>query len=125
MSARDEKGPAPGAIAIAAVLGLSAAAVLWAWLALGAPETGAGGGPPGQPGGEARPFEESRSAAELAARKRAWLSSFGWVDREKEIARIPIERAFDILIERAAKAAKEREEEAKEDAAQEKKEPGK
>jgi hypothetical protein len=105
--------------ATAAVIALGGLATLWAWLALAA-----------RPGADerreplpdaARPFVEVRAAQDLAVRKRALLASYGWVDREKRIVRIPIERAFEIAVERAAKAAKEREEEAKD----EKKEPGK
>lgn len=101
--------------AIAAVLILAGLAVLWAWLALGAEE------PRPAAGDETRPFDESRGAADLAARKRALLACYGSVDREKGIVRIPIERAMEMAIERAAKAAKEREEEMKEEAKEEKK----
>jgi hypothetical protein len=35
--------------------------------------------------------------AELAARKRAQLDGYGWVDREQGIVRIPVEKAMEIL----------------------------
>lgn len=41
---------------------------------------------------------------ELRARKRAVLESYGWVDRDAGIARIPIERAMRLLLERHGKA---------------------
>ena len=38
--------------------------------------------------------------AEHRRREREQLEAYGWVDRKKGIARIPIERALDILAER-------------------------
>jgi hypothetical protein len=36
------------------------------------------------------------NAQELARRDRAWLDSYGWVDRDKGVARIPIDRAIEL-----------------------------
>ena len=38
--------------------------------------------------------------AALQAREEKQLTSYGWVDREKEVVRIPIDRAMDLLVER-------------------------
>jgi hypothetical protein len=37
---------------------------------------------------------------ELRAREEAALTSYGWVDREAGRARIPVERAMELLLER-------------------------
>jgi hypothetical protein len=39
---------------------------------------------------------------ELRAEEEALLSSYGWVDRERGVVRIPIERAIEVLAARAA-----------------------
>ncbi len=41
---------------------------------------------------------------ELHAEEDAILGSYGWVDQEKQIVRIPIERAMEILVERGLPA---------------------
>lgn len=43
-----------------------------------------------------RPPPELR---ELRAREEQLLGSYGWVDREKQIVRIPIERAMQLIVE--------------------------
>jgi hypothetical protein len=55
----------------------------------------------------AREFRQSRlitrpgaSLAELRAAEDSDLNSYGWVDRKSGIARIPIERAMQLLLER-------------------------
>jgi hypothetical protein len=103
-----------GGKAIAAILGLAGLAAAWGALALREPEAPEAALPASLAAALERPFEESHAARDLAARKRALLSSYGWVDRERGTVRIPIERAIDLSIARAAKAAKEREDEAKE-----------
>jgi hypothetical protein len=42
-------------------------------------------------------FAEQRRTEPLNARKRRELSSYGWVDRERGIVRIPIEQAIDLV----------------------------
>jgi hypothetical protein len=37
---------------------------------------------------------------QIAREQEQMLTSYGWVDRQKGIARIPIERAIDLLVER-------------------------
>jgi hypothetical protein len=56
-----------------------------------------GASPPSGPSLQAEPRVDLRSW--LAAR-REQLEGYGWVDREAGIARIPIERAMQILLER-------------------------
>jgi hypothetical protein len=42
--------------------------------------------------------------AEMRAAEEKTLRSYGWVDKQKGVARIPIERAMELLAERAAPA---------------------
>ena len=42
-------------------------------------------------------------AAELRARDRATLSSYAWIDKEKGVVRLPIDRAVELLIEESGK----------------------
>jgi hypothetical protein len=45
-----------------------------------------------------------RDMEELRAREDAILSSYGWVDRQAGIGRIPIDRAVDLLLEEGLQA---------------------
>ena len=61
---------------------------------------------PSSPGPAADPLERSlvertRGGLDLRARQRAALESYGWVDRDAGVARIPIDRAIDLTVERA------------------------
>jgi hypothetical protein len=57
-----------------------------------------------------------RDMAELRARDRAALTTYGWVDESAGIARIPVDRAIDILADEAAEErAKEKTNEAEEE----------
>ena len=47
-----------------------------------------------------------KNLAELRAEEEAELSSYGWIDRTNQIVRIPIERAMELMAQRAAKEAK-------------------
>ena len=47
-----------------------------------------------------------RDMQELRAREAATLSSYGWVDRQAGIARIPIDRAIDLVLEKGLPVAK-------------------
>jgi hypothetical protein len=42
----------------------------------------------------------NRDFAEFRAQQERRLKSYGWVDREKKIAHIPVDRAMDLVIER-------------------------
>jgi hypothetical protein len=59
---------------------------------------------PGKPPRLAAPVELQTLPAEdiatFRAKKRELLSSYGWVDREHGIARVPIERAMALLAQR-------------------------
>ena len=44
-------------------------------------------------------FDEHRPDRTLDASKRRELTSYGWVDREHGVARIPIDRAMDLVVE--------------------------
>ena len=46
------------------------------------------------------PYDPKAYLAEFRARERKALTTYGWVDREKGIAHVPIDRALDILAER-------------------------
>ena len=59
---------------------------------------------PPEPRVEVHPWEQIR---ELRAREEQTLDSYGWVDREKGIVRIPIDRAIDLTIERGLPVRKE------------------
>ena len=50
-------------------------------------------------GVEQTPIWDARRGEALVARQRLQLESWGWVDRDAGIARIPIERAMDIVVE--------------------------
>jgi hypothetical protein len=53
--------------------------------------------PPPEPRLQSAPV---RDMEELRAREDSILSSYGWVDRQAGIGRIPIDRAFDLLLEK-------------------------
>jgi hypothetical protein len=59
-------------------------------------------GPDGAPEAEKRPV-----ARELREADRKALESYGWVDREKKVVRVPIGRAMDLVAREAAKAGSE------------------
>jgi hypothetical protein len=46
-----------------------------------------------------------RDMQELRAQETATLSSYGWVDRQAGIARIPIDRAIDLVLEKGLPVA--------------------
>lgn len=46
-----------------------------------------------------------RDMAELDARQRALLESYGWVDRQKGVVRIPIDRGIELMATRGLRAA--------------------
>jgi hypothetical protein len=50
-------------------------------------------------GVEQTPIWDARRGEALLARQRLQLESWGWVDRDAGIARIPIERAMDLVVE--------------------------
>jgi hypothetical protein len=49
--------------------------------------------------------DPARDIAELRAAEDAVLDSYGWVDRESAVARIPIERAISLMVGDAGPAA--------------------
>lgn len=57
------------------------------------------------PGHSAHPLDEMK---EMIAEQDRVLNSYGWVDREAGIARIPIDQAKRLVVERAAKPVGER-----------------
>jgi hypothetical protein len=52
-------------------------------------------------GVEQTPIWNARRGEALMARQRHELESWGWIDRDAGIARIPIERAMNIVVERS------------------------
>lgn len=49
---------------------------------------------------ERSPFAARAQGLEDRDRAEAWLRSYGWVDRGAGLVHIPIERAFDLYLER-------------------------
>jgi hypothetical protein len=47
-------------------------------------------------------FDERAQGLEDRAAAEAWLSSYGWVDRERGIVHIPIDAAIDLYLRRRA-----------------------
>jgi hypothetical protein len=103
-------GIAAGALLIAGAIALAIASAFLVQ------HIGSGGGPApgqaahrGQPprisgGVELQPSPE-RDIAALRDEKRRVLSSYGWVDRDRGIARIPIDRAITLLANHANSGA--------------------
>src|SRR5436190_1201349 len=46
------------------------------------------------------PYEVAASLDPLAERQRARLQSYGWIDRDRRTAHIPIDRAMEIIVRR-------------------------
>jgi hypothetical protein len=44
------------------------------------------------------PFETTRSAVRARQQDNAWLESYGWIDRDKGIIHVPIDRAIDAFL---------------------------
>lgn len=57
------------------------------------------------PGHSAHPLDEMK---EMIAEQDKVLSSYGWIDREAGIARIPIDQAKRLVVDRAATPGRER-----------------
>lgn len=112
MSARREKSggvrqledQVPGrrvVLAFGVVLALSGGGVFWAWRILRAQEAALGA----RPGLEtpepkrvlATLFSEDRAGERQRAEDSRRLERYEWVDRERRIVRIPIERAMEIV----------------------------
>ena len=110
VAAGHETGDAPlapivaGVVALVVMLGLSVLASTWiaaAWIGRPLPleqptglATPAAPPPPPEPRLEEQPGAQLR---EVRAAEEAVLTSTAWVDRQNGIARIPIDRAIDIL----------------------------
>ena len=97
---RDERLPWPRLLKIAAAaLGLfalaGAAAVAIQRDELGALTDGRAPAAATVPG----LIEQNTRAADLAAARAAQLEQYGWVDREKNVIRIPISRAMQLVVE--------------------------
>ena len=85
-----------GAIFIAAAVSLNAARIAELRPSGFFPERWLG---PRRPVGRVRQdvFGEHRLGPTLAARKEQELGSYGWVDRDRGVVRIPIDRAMDLV----------------------------
>ena len=44
------------------------------------------------------PFETSRGAEQYRREQHEWLNGYGWIDREKGVIHVPIEKAIDQLL---------------------------
>jgi hypothetical protein len=51
------------------------------------------------------PFAESPSRPLLQERQRILVNSYGWVDRQKRVVHIPVKRAMELELQRAAAGA--------------------
>lgn len=100
----------------AAILGLTVVAFGGMWWLLGTLERAqARQSPPANPlAGSYGPTEPPAPRLQvrplddllaLRAEEQQYLSTYGWVDREQGIARIPIERAMELLAERSRRGA--------------------
>lgn len=93
------------AVAISAVI-IGVGSVLISSELLTRWQHGLEGGPPPRPAQAPRTvgmveqtlIADDRLGLRIAAEKRAELERYGWVDRQKGLIRIPIERAFDLLL---------------------------
>ncbi len=89
----------PVLLVLVGTLAAAIVMVAWVWLLVPAPSRAR------------RPFDrgmvpaiegelfETRPAPSAPTAKRAVLESYGWVDRERGIVRIPVERAMDLAAE--------------------------
>ncbi len=48
---------------------------------------------------EQQPFERTRTGPEWRAEQLRRLESFGWVDRQAQLAHIPVDRAMDLVLQ--------------------------
>jgi len=60
----------------------------------------------GEPAGPRLVVSEPKALAEFSSREKALLSSYGWVEKDRGIARIPIDEAMRIVAERGLPAFK-------------------
>jgi hypothetical protein len=88
---------------LAALLIVGGLAVLLAAVRGGAPTVTPRGTPIAPPPG-VPPVDSNQIGAlrELRAREEAFLTEYAWIDREAGVARVPIQRAMEILAQQAA-----------------------
>jgi hypothetical protein len=103
------RGIAIGALSIAAAIAFAVAAA-YAAVHLsteGAPPRLAAhhGKPPPIAGGTELEVDPADQMRAFVAAKRELLDSYGWVDRERGVARIPIERAMELVARTGAETA--------------------
>ena len=93
------RGLVIGALVIAAAIAIAViGAYFFLYTGAAPPRLAAGDRPPPRIEGDVRlQRQPARDIAAFAAEKRRLIESYGWVDRERGIARIPIERAMAIL----------------------------
>jgi len=95
-----------GIIAVSLVLGLASVLLSARWLVRAGDNPERRAGELGSRGNfQHGPDDETAIAeawADIAAQTQLRLHTYGWVDRRAGIARIPIERAMDLLATRAA-----------------------
>lgn len=94
-------------VAVATLIVLAGAASWGAWMLydqVGSLDQPVGSAPSriGQPEVgivDQRMFAQERRAQELRRAQKERLSSYGWVDRERGVIHLPIERAMELLLE--------------------------
>jgi hypothetical protein len=84
---------------------VAATALLLVCIGSVAPDMAAGKGPGPAPRTiahvEQTPIWQTRAGEDLRAEQRRRLASWGWVDRDAGVARIPIDRAMDVVVGRS------------------------
>lgn len=105
------RGVVWGGVAIVTAILLGAAASYLLWRQWSAPDSGPNAGRLPQVAAPALQAAPQHDRARYFAEKRRLLDSWGWIDRENGIARIPVQEAMQIMAARGgnpAPAGKER-----------------
>lgn len=88
-------------LVVVAATVIAALFVLWTWFMIERPATGTLAEKPREVGLVDQPLFDVRegTAAKLDGEKRRILGGWGWVDRSRGVARIPIEEAMRLVVE--------------------------
>ncbi|HEY1692506.1 MAG TPA: hypothetical protein VGG39_10105 [Polyangiaceae bacterium] len=93
-----------GSVVVGALGVVAAAALLVARIGAVSPDMAAGKGPAPAPRAisnvEQTPIWQTKAGEDLRAEQRRRLTGWGWVDRDAGVARIPIDRAMDVVVGR-------------------------
>jgi hypothetical protein len=109
-SPRQEDDVVPGRRVLAAagasfVVMLASIATAWLFLHAARPDAAAGGPPARAPAEighvEQSLVESTRRGLDAREKQRETLTHYAWVDRARGVARIPIDRAIELTVERS------------------------